>query len=456
METLIPIFPETLFVGFTLVYFLVGLWIKERKIHTLLVVVFSVLTMFSLSIFQGETFKGMFVADPFSQTLKLVFLINLGLCSLMGMHYPKIKDEVFYEFNLLLMLSTLGMMFMVSSRELLSLFLSLEFMSLCLYLLAGLVVTDLKSNEASLKYYLLGSMFSALFVLGISIFFGVFGGTHFLTISEKVSLFADRTFYLLAGVVLVLSALSFKAGLAPFHQWSPDVYEGAPTPVTAFMSVGPKAAAVGAMARFLIESLSLAPNLWIGPLIFIAFLTVGIGNILALRQNNLKRLLAYSSIAHAGYLLLAVIACSTTGLKAIAFYALVYAFMNLGAFATLIAFPQGERINSFQGLSQVSLFLAFAMLVFLFSLTGLPPFGGFVAKFFVFKSIIEAGYTWVAVVVILFSILSAYYYLRVGVKMFFYEGGLVTLSVPFTLRLVLTFTLIFTTLLGVFPVLFAS
>lgn len=451
MINLTPFFPELLFIGFTLFYFVLGLWIKKRVVHSLLVIAFSVLTLLTLFQVQGEAFKGMFVADSFSQTLKLVFLINLGICSLLGMNYSQIKDELFYEFNLLLMLSTLGMMFMVSSKELLSLFLSLEFMSLCLYLLAGFVVTDPKTNEASLKYYLLGSMFSALLILGISIFYSIFGGTTFKIIAENLPLMSQHPFYLFTGIILILSAFTFKAGLAPFHQWSPDVYEGAPTPVTAFMSVGPKVAAIGVMASFLTEALSQKPELWIGPLIFVALLTAAIGNILALRQVNLKRLLAYSSIAHAGYLLLAVIACSTSGLKAISFYALVYTFMNLGAFATLISFPQGERINAFLGLSQANLFLAISMLVFLFSLTGLPPFGGFVAKFFIFKSIIESGYTWVAVISILFSILSAYYYLRVGVKMFFYEGEISLPSTPLSLRLILVFTLSFTIILGIFP-----
>jgi NADH-quinone oxidoreductase subunit N len=317
--------------------------------------------------------------------------------------------------------------------------------------LAGFVVTDPKANEAALKYYLLGSMFSALLILGISIFYSIFEGTTFKIIAENLPLMSQHPFYLFTGIILILSAFTFKAGLAPFHQWSPDVYEGAPTPVTAFMSVGPKVAAIGVMASFLTEALSQKPELWIGPLIFVALLTAAIGNILALRQVNLKRLLAYSSIAHAGYLLLAVIACSTSGLKAISFYALVYTFMNLGAFATLISFPQGERINAFLGLSQANLFLAISMLVFLFSLTGLPPFGGFVAKFFIFKSIIESGYTWVAVICILFSILSAYYYLRVGVKMFFYEGQISMPSTPLSLRLILVFTLSFTIILGIFP-----
>ncbi len=433
------ILPEIVFTALFLVCFFAGLFIKDRTANSIFVVATAVVTAITLFKFNfyGETFNGMFVADKFSQTLKLVFLINLFLCTIVSIRYKEIRDEIFYEYSILMMLSTLAMMLVVSSRDFITLFLSVEFMSLGLYLLAGSSFRDLKSNEASVKYYVLGSFISAFFLFGIAIVYGVTGNTDFLSVAKFMEINSSSQYYLVFGVLAIISALCFKAGCAPFHQWSPDVYEGAPTPVTAFMSVGPKAAAVGAIARVIFEAFRARPDLWLPVLVFIALLTIAVGNVLALRQKNLKRLLAYSSIAHAGYVMLAVIACSQESLIAISYYMIVYAFMNIGAFATVMAVPEGEKIESYSGLSISNLYISVCMLFFLFSLTGIPPFGGFVAKFLVFKSIINAGYTWVAVAGVVFSILSAFYYLRIIMKIFF-ESGLAVSKL--SLHLSFTFT----------------
>ncbi|GAB6184074.1 NADH-quinone oxidoreductase subunit N [Thermodesulfovibrio hydrogeniphilus] len=413
------ILPEIVFTALFLIYFVAGLFIKNRTLNSFLVIATAAITAFTLFNFYGEIFNGMFVADQFSQTLKLVSLLSLVLCTVISIRYKEIKDEIFYEYSILMMLSTLAMMLVVSSRDFITLFLSVEFMSLGLYLLAGSAFKDLKSNEASIKYYVLGSFISAFFLFGIAVIYGVTGNTNFISVAKFIEINSSSQYYLIFGVLAIVSALCFKAGCAPFHQWSPDVYEGAPTPVTAFMSVGPKAAAVGAIARVIFEAFKGRLDLWLPFLVFIALLTIAIGNVLALRQKNLKRLLAYSSIAHAGYVMLAVIACSQESLSAISFYMIVYAFMNIGTFATVMAVPDGEKIESYAGLSMSNLYISVCMLFFLFSLAGIPPFGGFVAKFLVFKSIINAGYIWVAVVGIIFSILSAFYYLRIVMKMFF-------------------------------------
>lgn len=411
--------PEIILSLLFLFYFVVGLIIKNRGINGSIVLAISIVTALTLFYSYGTAFGGMFVADGFSQTLKLVFLINLFLCVLISLKYEKIKDELFYEYSLLMILSTLAMMLIVSSRDLIPLFLSVELMSLGIYLLSGFITKDLRSNEASMKYYILGSFASAIFLFGIAALYGATATTSFSGILETLKNQTSLTVYHFAGVFAVLAALSFKAGCAPFHQWSPDVYEGAPTTITAFMSVGPKAAAVGALGRFVFEGLISQPQLWILPLIFIALLTIAVGNILALRQNNIKRLLAYSSIAHAGYVMLAVLSSTPEGLSSIVFYMIVYAFMNIGAFAVVLALPEGERIEGYIGVYNSNPAIAISMLVFMFSLAGIPPFGGFIAKFLVFKSAIQAGYVAVAIIGIIFSILSAYYYLRIGVKMFF-------------------------------------
>ncbi|WP_353684755.1 NADH-quinone oxidoreductase subunit N [Thermodesulfovibrio sp. 3907-1M] len=419
MAQYLPLLPEIVFTILFLIYFVIGLFIKNRQITGIMVMTISLITSFILFRADGTAFKNMFVADNFSQSLKLVFLLSLFLCTLISMRYEKIKDSIFYEYSLLMLLSTLAMMLIVSSRDLIPLFLSVEFMSLCLYLLSGFIISDLKSNEASLKYYVLGSFASAIFLFGIAAIYGVAGTTTFYGISDFLKNNSGITIYHYIGTVAIITALAFKAGCAPFHQWSPDVYEGAPTTITAFMSVGPKAAALGALGRVIFESFSFSPQLWLASLVFVALLTMATGNILALRQNNIKRLLAYSSIAHAGYVMLAVIACSQEGLNSIVFYMIIYAFMNIGAFAVVLALPDGESIEGYRGISFLNPSLSLCMLAFLFSLAGIPPFGGFIAKFLVFKSVIHSGYIWVAVIGILFSILSAYYYLRIAVKMFF-------------------------------------
>lgn len=446
--------PEIILSLLFLFYFVVGLIIKNRGINGSIVLAISIVTALTLFYSYGTAFGGMFVADGFSQSLKLVFLINLFLCVLISLRYEKIRDELFYEYSLLMILSTLAMMLIVSSRDLIPLFLSVELMSLGIYLLSGFITKDLRSNEASMKYYILGSFASAIFLFGIATLYGATATTSFSGISETLKNQTSITVYHFAGVFAVLTALSFKAGCAPFHQWSPDVYEGAPTTITAFMSVGPKAAAVGALGRFVFEGLISQPQLWIVPLIFIALLTMAIGNILALRQNNIKRLLAYSSIAHAGYVMLAVLSVTPEGLSSIVFYMLVYAFMNIGAFAVVLALPDGERIEGYRGIYQTSPVIAICMLAFMFSLAGIPPFGGFIAKFLVFKSAIQAGYVPVATVGIIFSILSAYYYLRIVMKMFFSkeeDASIGNANVPTNLNFAILVNALTVLLLGIVP-----
>ncbi|GAQ95366.1 NADH-quinone oxidoreductase subunit N [Thermodesulfovibrio aggregans] len=454
MDKYLPLMPEIVFTTLFLIYFVFGLFIKNRQTLGIMVIVISLITSLTLFGVNGSAFNDMFVADKFSQSLKLVFLLSLFLCTLISLRYEKIQDRVFYEYSLLLLLSTLAMMLIVSSRDFIPLFLSVEFMSLCIYLLSGFILSDLKSNEASLKYYILGSFASAILLFGISAIYGVTGTTTFDGIAQFFKNSSNISIYHYVGAIGIITALAFKAGCAPFHQWSPDVYEGAPTTITAFMSVAPKAAALGALGRVIFETFSLKPQLWLSPLILIALLTMATGNILALRQNNLKRLLAYSSIAHAGYVMLAVIACSQEGLDSIVFYMFIYTFMNIGAFAVVLILPEGEKIDRYVGLSNTNIFVALSMLVFMFSLAGIPPLGGFIAKFLVFKSIIHAGYVWVALVGIIFSILSAYYYLRVVVKMFFassLEQSQPLHRVPANLKFAIGINTFLVITLGIFP-----
>ncbi|MCS7198898.1 MAG: NADH-quinone oxidoreductase subunit N [Caldimicrobium sp.] len=447
-----PLLPEIILSLSIVFYFIVGFFLRDRKSHSLFVCLISLLVLFSIPFSEGALFKGFFIADTLSQSLKFIFVITLLYVVIFSYDYSLVKDSLYFEYVILLMLSVLGMMFVVSSRELMSLFLAMEFMSLCLYLLAGIVFTDVRSNEAALKYFLLGSMASVFFLLGMAIIYGQTATTYYAQVMGFLEKMSGNQYYLVCGILALILALAFKAGLAPFHQWSPDVYEGAPTPITAFFSVAPKAAALGALMRLSLEALYPVKYLYQPVLILIALLTILIGNILALRQVNMKRLLAYSSIAHAGYVLLAIIAFKESGLKALLFYFWVYAFMNLGAFAVVLAHPKGEDLEEYRGFYKVNQFLAFTMLAFLFSLAGIPPFGGFVAKYLVFQSLVEAGLIWVAVIAIVFSIPSVYYYLRIGIKMFFIEREeIFYLTSNVQMKLIVILSVLGTILTGLWP-----
>lgn len=455
MINLKPLLPE-IFLTLTIIsYFVYGFYARSRCSLSLFVFVGGLVTLLLIPLSQGIAFKGFFVADLLSQALKFVFLITLLYVVAFSYSYDQIKDKVYYEYMILLMLSTLGMMLVVSSREFISLFLSIEFMSLSLYLLAGIVLFDFKSNEASLKYFLLGSLASAFLLFGIAIIYGLTKSSYFPDIQGVLQMLSSNEYYLICGILALTLGLAFKAGLAPFHQWSPDVYVGAPTPVTAFFSVAPKGAALGAFMRVFSEAFVVVKDLWTPILVMIALLTLFVANILALRQINLKRLIAYSSIAHAGYVLLAIIAASERGIFALVFYFLVYVFMNLGAFAVILSHSEGENLESYSGLYRANGFLALAMLGFLFSLTGIPPFGGFVAKFLVFQSLVEIGLVWVAVLAIMLSVPSIYYYLRIGVRMFFMDRTKVELIVPSTeVKLITAISLAGVFITGLFPSIF--
>jgi NADH-quinone oxidoreductase subunit N len=445
--------PEMTFGALIILYFSIGLFIKGRYLLTAMALGSCMITVsFLITAPYGQVFGGAFVADPLSQSFKFVFHVGLALSLLISLRYGIIKDGQFFEYVLLMMLATLAMMLVASSRDLIPLFLSIELMALCSYLLTGLARDDLRSNEAGLKYYLLGTLASITLLIGISALYLVTGTTDIKAIGEflRAQSGAPNPYEYL-GIIAVLIALSFKAGAVPFHQWSPDVYEGAPTTVTAFMSVGPKAASLSALGAVLYGAFGGDPEVWVNTLIFIAVATMAIGNILALRQDNLKRLLAYSSIAHVGYMMLGLLAPSQEGLSAIVLYMLIYAFMNIGAFAVVLSIQEGEGINAYRGLASTNPFMALCMLILLFSLAGIPPFAGFIAKFRVFMAAIHAGYTVVALLGILFSVLSAYYYLRIVVKMYFDTTELPHSLVPINLNIATATAVLAVCLLGIAP-----
>ncbi len=387
-------------------------------------------TVMTASEFPTGAFNGMIAADGFTLFLKVVLLGVALLTTLMSREY--FDDAAFRhgEYYALLLLTTIGMMTLAAATDLVTLFLGVETMSVGLYVLAGLRHDRPRSSEASLKYLLLGAFASGFLLYGMALLYGSTGGkTNFAEIAAAISRFGDETpKVLLAGVGLILIGLLFKVAAFPFHFWSPDVYQGSPTPVTAFMSAGPKAAAIAATIRLMGWALPDLAAVW-GPLLWVvAALTMTVGNIIAISQKDIKRMLAYSSISHAGYLLLAVLAAGDQSIRDLAasgmlFYLAAYYLMNLGAFAVAIlvnrARDNGDyHLDDYQGMAAQKPMYALAMTVFMISLAGIPPTAGFFGKLFVFSAAIKAGYVWLVAIAVLNSVVSAFYYLRIVVLMY--------------------------------------
>jgi NADH-quinone oxidoreductase subunit N len=371
-------------------------------------------------------FGGMFVHDGFTVFFTLLFCGVTAVSVLLSWDYVKRTRINHAEYYALLLSATLGMIIMAASQDLITVFVGLELMSLALYVLVGFRRGRLESNEAALKYFLLGAFSTGFLLYGIALLYGATGTTN---LSIMTTFLADSPMIknplLIVGGLLLLTGLAFKIAVVPFHMWTPDAYEGAPTTVTGYMSVGAKAAAFAALLRVVLGGLSELQVDWRPILSGLAILTMTVGNVTALLQNNLKRMLAYSSIAHAGYVLIAVIAGGADGASAALFYLAVYSLMNLGAFGLLSVLGRGrdERvlIADVAGLGFRQPFLSLAMAVFMLSLGGIPPFAGFMGKVYVFSTAVKAGLVPLVIVGVLNSAVSVFYYLRVTVAMYMQE-----------------------------------
>ena len=373
----------------------------------------------------AEGFSGTVVQDNFGIFFKVIFLISAAMSILITDRYIEREGCNHGEIYPLILFSTVGMMFMASGTDMMTVFLGLELLSVSLYVLAGFNRDSLKSNESGLKYFLLGSFATGFLVYGMALIYGATGSTKLVKIAGYIAQTGlnSSNLMLLAGMLLMAVGFSFKIAAAPFHMWTPDVYEGAPTPMTAFMSVGPKAAGFAAFLRVFLVALPALKVEWTWVLWVLAVLTMTVGNITALYQQNIKRMLAYSSIAHAGYILVGFVAGNSVGTAGIMFYLLSYAFMNIGAFAIIILVgKKGEENNNiadYAGFGYKHPILGVAMCIFLFSLAGIPPASGFIGKFYLFSGAIQAGYVWLAIIGVLNSAASVYFYLRVMVFMYF-------------------------------------
>ncbi|WP_129671641.1 NADH-quinone oxidoreductase subunit N [Candidatus Chloroploca sp. Khr17] len=375
----------------------------------------------------GSTFSNMLVLDRYSLILTWIFLIIGALSITMALDYLPRHGIEQGEFYPLIMFAVAGMIVMAQGTDLIVLFLGVELLSITLYILTGFAYPRLTSEEAAMKYLVLGAFAAGFFIYGIALTYGAVGTTNLALIAERLADPAAETnqLLLLAGASLILIAFAFKVALVPFHMWTPDVYEGSPTPVAAFMSVGTKGAAFAGLLRILVTALPALQPFWLPVLGVLAALTMLIGNLGALSQTNVKRMLAYSSIGHAGYILLSIMVASERGAQAFLFYMLAYALTNLGAFAVVIALEQRSNatwsLDDFTGLYKRQPLLALAMAVFMFSLAGVPPTAGFMAKFYVFTTAYEGGLGWLVLIGVLTSALAVFFYLRVVIRMFMHE-----------------------------------
>src|SRR5437773_1247414 len=368
-----------------------------------------------------EVAQGLLAVDQFALFFKVVFLVAAAITVLMSVRYLEIEGASPGEYYFLILCATLGMMIMAGGIDLITIFIGLETMAVSFYILAGFLKPNQRSNEAAVKYFLLGAFSLGILLYGMSLMYGLSGTTN-LRMMAKAFVGQEADPRLVLAVMLVAAGVGFKIAAVPFHMWAPDVYEGAPTPITAFLSVGSTAASFAMLLRIFLEGLPSMKPEWRVLFEGLAIVTMTVGNLAALTQSNLKRMLAYSSIAHAGYVLIGVVAGTSRGVAAMLIYVLVYAFMQLGAFTVIVLMRRqdivGDELKDFSGLHVRHPFAAFAMLMFMLSLGGIPPTAGFMGKFWLFGAAIDAGYVWLAVIGVLNSAISLYYYIRIVVFMY--------------------------------------
>ncbi len=381
----------------------------------------------------ATAFDGLYVVDSFSTFLKVMILVAAAASMLLALPYLDDAKTGRFEYPVLIMLATLGMCMMVSANDLLSLYVGLELQSLAAYVLAAFHRGESRSSEAGLKYFVLGALASGILLYGITLVYGFAGATQFGAIHDVLAGQSERSLGVLFGLVFIMAGLAFKISAVPFHMWTPDVYEGAPTPVAAFFSAAPKAAALGLLVRVLVGAFGPMAVDWQQIVFFLSVASMGLGAVGAIGQTNIKRLLAYSSIANIGFALVGLAAATPQGIEALLFYTAVYLAMTLGCFMVVLQLRRAdgaavELISDLSGLSKVRPGLAAAMAIFMFSLAGIPPLLGFWPKFAVFQAAIGAGLIPLAIIGFLASVVAAFYYLRLVKVMYFDEPGVAVVS----------------------------
>ncbi|NDV85084.1 NADH-quinone oxidoreductase subunit NuoN [Aurantimonas aggregata] len=398
----------------------------------------------------GVAFGGSFILDPFAVFMKVLVLIGAAAAVVMSVGFAESERFNRFEFPVLIVLSTTGMMMMVSAGDMIGLYLGLELQSLAIYVLAAINRDSVRSTEAGLKYFVLGALSSGMLLYGASLIYGFTGQIEFHAIAASVAL-GERSLGIIVGLVFVLAGLAFKISAVPFHMWTPDVYEGAPTPITAFMAGAPKVAAMALLTRFTVQGFGPLTVDWQQVLVFISIASMVFGAFAAIGQRNIKRLMAYSSISHMGYALVGLSAGTAEGVRGVLLYMAIYLAMTLGSFAVILAMRRKdgmvEDIDDLAGLSKTNPAMALFLTILMLSLAGLPPLAGFFAKYFVFMAAVEAGLYALAVIGVLASVVGLYYYLRIVKVMWFDDASEDFVPMATELRVVLGVSALF-----IFPV----
>ncbi len=444
LPDLMPVLPELLLAVGALVLLMVGVFGGERSTPVVtgmaaaVIIVAAIILVFDPT--YGTTFHGAFVVDEFARFLKVLALIGSALAIAMSVAFARAARFERFEYPVLIVIATLGMMMIISAGDLIALYLGLELMSLSLYVVAAINRDSERSTEAGLKYFVLGALSSGMLLYGMSLVYGFTGKTVFTDIAATLA-GGEASLGLVFGLVFVLAGLAFKISAVPFHMWTPDVYEGAPTPVTAFFAAAPKVAAMAMIVRIVVDAFGPVTHDWQQIIVFIAIASMVLGSFAAIGQQNIKRLMAYSSIGHMGYALVGLAAGTEAGVQGVIIYMSLYLAMTVGAFACILTMRRKdgmvEEIGELAGLSRTHPVMAFLFAMILFSLAGIPPLAGFFAKFYVFLAAIEAGLYVLAVIGVVASVVGAYYYLRIVKIMYFDDPAGGFERMPNELRVVL-------------------
>lgn len=426
-----PAIPEIILACAAMTYMMIGVFVKEENslsiVYALSLAALILISLILLS-FKGEkitAFNGQFVSDDFTVFMKILILIGSFMTLIMSKSFLKREDISRFEYPVLILFATLGMMMMISANDLISLYLGLELQSLSLYVLAAFKRDTTRSSEAGLKYFVLGALSSGMLLYGCSLIYGFTGTTSFDVLSNLLTGTETASVGLITGVVFLICGLAFKVSAVPFHMWTPDVYEGAPTPVTAFFAVAPKIAAISLFMRVMIDPFGDLLSEWRQIIVFISVLSMILGSLAAIAQTNIKRLMAYSSIGHMGYALIGLASGGTNGVQAIILYMTIYLAMTLGTFGCILCMSRKdemvEQISDLSGLGKSNPLLAAALLVFMFSMAGIPPLAGFFGKLYIFLAAVEAQLYALAIIGVITSVIGAFYYLRIVKIMYFDE-----------------------------------
>ncbi len=462
IPTLLPALPEIVLVVGAMVLLMVGAFRGEQATKgidgaAILLLVLTGLIVVWLPAGKLVTFGGSFVVDGFARFLKLLALTGSAAAILLSSDYLATEKRQKFEYSILILLSTTGMMMLISAADLIALYLGLELMSLALYVVAAIDRTSVRSTEAGLKYFVLGALSSGMLLYGASLVYGFTGTVTFAGIAQAASQGAPgyRNLGLVFGLVFLFAGFCFKVSAVPFHMWTPDVYEGAPTPITAFFAAAPK---VAGMAMFVRTTIVAFPGLsaqWQQIVVFVAIASMALGAFAAIGQRNIKRLMAYSSIGHMGFALIGLAAATQEGVQGVLVYMAIYVAMTLGTFACILSMRRDgqmvEDIGDLAGLARTRPTMAFFLAMLLFSLAGIPPLAGFFAKFYVFLAAIKAGLFTLAVIGVVTSVVGAYYYLAIVKIMYFDEPAKPFEPMPYELKAVLAVTGLFNLLFFVYP-----